>query len=244
MVRRKMRRWPAGTTGAAVALVALTGVIACEEGDADHQQGRQSGNGGVAEQALGDREIAALLELIDGTEIAAARALLPKLVSAPARGFAEMLIDDHARLRQARNELTSADDAPTPPPQFRTLRALTHAQSGMFAILPAGPAFDVTFLGVQAANHAMVVDSLRRWHGVAQNDGLRRAIALAIPVVDKHREQALAAFSAVRGAVPDTTRAAAGGHPHGAAAQHGAPDTAARAPRPAPPTRDTASAAP
>lgn len=234
-----------GTVRWIASLVALGLLFGCGDTDAGEQRNQLVESDAHRDQSLDDREIASLLEFIDGTEIAAARAMLPKLVSPPARSFAQMLIEDHTRLRHARSELTSADNSSAAPPQFRTLRALTHSQSGMFATLPAGPSFDVTFLGVQAANHAMVVDSLRRWHTLAEDDGLRRAIAAAIPVVDRHRERALAAFTSVQGAAPDTSQMAGGAHAHGASQQHAAPpDAAAPATRRTAPDQDTSRTAP
>ena len=154
---------------------------------------------------MNDRQVAALLRFIDGTEIAAAREMMPKLATAPARAYAQMLIDDHTRLRRLAEQRTELDDSSAAPPQFRTLRAVTRSQTAMFMTLPSGRSFDATFLGVQASNHAMVLDSLRKWRNTVEDEGLRATIDGALPVVEAHRERALAAFNAVQGA--DTTLA-------------------------------------
>ena len=177
---------------------------ACANEDDEEQRDPAVQGDSLRVEALSDRQIAALLRFVDGTEIATARQLLPKLATAPARDYAQVLIDDHTRLRRLAQR-TELDDSSAAPPQFRTLRAVTSTQSAMFMTLPSGRSFDATFLGVQAANHALVVDSLRKWRNEARDEGLRATIDAALPVVQSHRERALAAFNAVQGA--DTTPA-------------------------------------
>ena len=192
---------------------------------------------------LSDRHIAALVTLINGTEIAAARAVQPKLGSAELRAYATTLIQDHTRLRQA---MPALEPPRTAPPQANTMRAIFHSQSGMMATLPAGLAFDATFAAIQTADHAMAIDSLRHWHGMARSQELRDAIASALPVMQSHLERAQAIYQRLdrladlgQPGPADTTRASmpgpaivpadtapeGGAHEHGAGAPHSSPTT-------------------
>ena len=147
---------------------------------------------------LSDAEVASLLRYVDGSEIGTARQVLPKLTSAPARDYARMLIDDHTRMRAVAADRTEFDDSSAAPPQFRLLREVTKSQSAMLMTLPSGRAYDATFLGVQAANHASMLDSLRAWRNTVDDEGLRGTIDAALPVIEQHRQRALAAFQAVQ----------------------------------------------
>lgn len=177
---------------------------ACADGEAEDQSRRQEATEQRAAviAPLTEQQIAALLDFIDGSEIAAAQAFQPKLVTAPARAYAQTLIVDHARMRQARGQIVRLGSPRTPPPRFSNLRSITHSQSATLTSLPAGVSFDATFLGIQAGNHALVVDSLRSWMAQTRDAELRGAIAAAIPVVDGHRERALRIFGALAGTAP------------------------------------------
>lgn len=191
----------ANTCGIVTLALALSlGIGACDatpagqQSDATEDPDRQDAPAPPSEQ-----QTAALLEFIDGTEIATARAFQPKLTSAAARDYAQMLIDDHARIRQARSRIVRLGAPRTPPPQFPTLRAITHSQSATLTALPAGLSFDAAFMGIQAGNHLLLLDSLRSWMARTRDSELRSAIGAAIPVVDGHRERALAIFAALAG---------------------------------------------
>lgn len=144
-------------------------------------------------QALTDGQIASLIGLINGTEIASAKAVGPKLVWPDSRAYAERLIADHMRLREAMPPLRTDQ----PPPQFTTMSAIFHSQAMMLSTLPAGAPFDATFLAIQIGDHAMALDSLRRWHGAAREERLRSAIAAAVPVIEGHLEMAKQRYNAL-----------------------------------------------
>ena len=171
----------------------------CANEDDEEQRDPTIQGDSARTEDLSDREVASLLAFIDGSEIATARQLLPKLSTPPARSYAQMLIDDHTRMRALARERTEIDDSSAAPPQFTTLRAVTASQSAMLMTLPSGRSFDATFLGVQAANHAMVLDSLRAWRSTVDDEGLRSTIDAALPVIDAHRARALTAFGLIQG---------------------------------------------
>ena len=211
-------------------LVLVTIALGCGDADNDEQRERQVQGDTMRLGALSDAQVASLLRYIDGAEIATAQQLLPKLASAPARDFARLLIDDHTRARDRLRQLTDASDSSAPSPGFHILREHNHAQSGMYVILPGGAAFDATFLGTQAGNHAMIVDSLHAWRNQVESDELRRAIDAVIPVVESHRERALAAFRTVSGLDADPLRPGQL-RADSSGPQHVTPDSSARAVR-------------
>lgn len=211
-----------GTVGLILA-ASLAGALGACGDPPDEEDGEEAGpeaavqtdaEVALASGSLDDGDIEALLALVNGSEVGGARAVQPKLVFPATRAYAQMLIDDHTALRAATPQVEGDG---RPPAQFGTMRAITHAQSGMFATLPAGPSFDVFFTMAQAGTHAMVLDSLHHWHRAASDPELRSSLATAIQVVEKHlgAAQALsveldAAMAA--GRIPDTlppTRVAA-----------------------------------
>ena len=223
-----MRRWMAW------ALVVL--VAACANEDDEEQRDQAVQGDSLYTSDLSDAEVASLLRYIDGSEIGTARQFMPRLTTADARAYAQLLIDDHTRLREVAAERTEHDDATEPPPQFRLLREVTKSQSAMLMTLPSGPSYDATFLGVQAANHAMVLDSLRAWRNTVEEEGLRATIDAALPVIEQHRERALAAFRSLQlddptPLRPPTVRVDSAGPRHTTPGL-APPDAAARRPSP------------
>lgn len=178
---------------------------------------------------LEDDQIAALIGLINGVEIAASKAVDAKLVVPAARALAETLIADHTRLMQA---MPSYQGPRFPPPQAWTMNAVFRTQANMLSTLPAGTPFDATFAAIQIADHAMAIDSLRRWHAVAEDPALRRAIAQAVPVMQEHLARAKAVYAGLDvGPSP--------GAPSGSPPPLTRPDTSRADTAPRPPARRT-----
>lgn len=177
-----------------IALIA-SALAACDDGrdgsppdESEIESDARSSDSPVPDP-LTDADIEVLVSLINGSEIAGATAVQPKLVWPESRAFAQMLIEDHSRLRLS---LPRVEGPARPPFHFATLRAVTHSQSGMFATLPAGPGFDAFFLVAQAGMHATVLDSLHHWRTLARGEELRAALGTAIMAVERHLERALA----------------------------------------------------
>jgi putative membrane protein len=145
---------------------------------------------------LTDAGIVVLVSHVNGSEVGAAKAAFPKLQNAEVRAFAESMIAEHLSLEHGVDSAgVPGDTAKFPPPQFATMQAVSHAQSGALNTVPPGPAFDRIYVAFQVLNHADAADSLRRWHNVARHGELRAALAAALPRVEAHlaRAQALQA---------------------------------------------------
>jgi predicted outer membrane protein len=163
-----------------------------DAGEAERNGARAPGGASAPGADLEDAQIAALVALINGTEMAAAKAVQPKLAMPEVRAYAGTLIADHARITEA---MPSFDGPRRPPPQSETLNAVFHSQAAMLGTLPAGYAFDATFVAAQVADHVMAIDSLWRWREVARDPELRRALGNAIPVMESHLAQARALYA-------------------------------------------------
>lgn len=176
-----------------VMALAMAGLAACQDGDETRETARSRGEGGgpVVTDTITDAQIASLVALINGSEIAAARAVRAKLAAPEVRAYADELITDHGRLAEA---MPAFDGPGRPPQQFTTLNAVFRSQAHMLATLPAGYPFDATFVAAQVGNHAMAVDSLWRWHGIAASPELRSTLAAAIPVIESHLKHAKALY--------------------------------------------------
>lgn len=180
--------------GALLLLLAfVVGACSAEGADSGGQDGSQAPGGPSAPgRTLEDPQIAALVQLINGTEAAAAKAVQPKLAMPAVRAYAGMLLSDHTRLMEAMPHFDGPRNAP---PQTETLNAVFHSQAAMLGTLPAGYAFDATFVATQVVDHVMAIDSLWRWREVAQDPELRNALGNAIPVMQSHLDQARALYS-------------------------------------------------
>ena len=234
----------------AAALLLAVVVAACSggaDGDRDAAgEARAPGGPSAPGGGLENAQVAALVQLINGTEAAAAKAVQPKLAAPAVQAYAGMLLADHTRLMEA---MPAFDGPVVAPIQATTLNAVFHSQAAMLGTLPAGYPFDATFVSIQIADHVMAIDSLWRWRKVVQDPELRQALGNAIPVMQGHLEQARALYSRLdqrvdlgRPGPPDTVPPATppgpalvpadtaaetegSGHHHGGSGGHPAPDT-------------------
>lgn len=193
----------------------LLALVVCACGGDDDRASDETG-GPVATGSMSDAQVAALVALINGTEISAGKAVEPKLATPAARAFAAALVADHTRLAEAMPEFRGPRVSP---PQSHALAAVLHSHSAMLSTLPAGYAFDATFAATQVVDHVMAIDSLVRWREVARDAELRRALGAALPVMESHLAQARALYAGLnrsgaatrtdagaRRAAPDTLR--------------------------------------
>lgn len=193
----------------------LLALVVCACGGDDDRASDETG-GPVATRSMSDAQIAALVFLINGTEISAGKAVEPKLATPAARALATTLVADHTRLAEAMPDFRGPRVSPS---QAHALAAVLHSHSAMLSTLPAGYAFDATFAATQVVDHVMAIDSLVRWREVARDAELRRALGAALPVMESHLAQARALYAglnrsrsgsradpAADPAAPDTTR--------------------------------------
>lgn len=167
-------------------------LCACSDGEG---RASEEPDGPVATRTLTDAQVAALVGLINGTEITAGRTVEPKLATPAGRALAALLIADHTRLQAA---MPAFDGPRISPPQAHTLRAVLHSHSAMLTTLPGGYALDATFAATQVVDHAMAIDSLLRWRETARDPELRRALAAAIPIMESHLAGARALFAGLQ----------------------------------------------
>lgn len=196
-----------GRVAALVALVLAVAATGCDDDERDitWQEGQRAPGGPSSPGSLDDAQVAALVGLINATEAGTAKAMEPKLAAAAVRAYAARLLSDHTRLMATMPELPGPRFTP---PQVERLNAVFHSQAAILSTLPAGRAFDATFLAIQIGDHAMAIDSMIRWRQTVRDGELRRAIDGAMPVMQAHLEAAKALYAAVNGpgATGDTVR--------------------------------------
>jgi predicted outer membrane protein len=194
------RRRPGANRNRAGILLTAFVFCACSGGSdaADGNEERHAPGGPATTGSMTDAGIAALVALINGTEAGSAKAVQPKLVMPAVRAYAGTLMADHTRLLSS---MPKFDGPRVAPPQAQTLNAIFHSQAAMLSTLPAGYAFDATFVAVQVVDHVMAIDSLWRWRDATDDPELRRALGNAIPVMESHLEQARALYARLGGLV-------------------------------------------
>jgi putative membrane protein len=187
----------------AVALTACKGPDDSRRGDttaAARDTARATG-------ALADAQLLVLASQIDGAEIGAAQAALPKLGDRRVRAFAEQMIAEHAAMDSALSVglPVKKDSATRPPAQWATMRAANAAMGATLATMPAGGAFDRVYVASQVSAHAQALDSLTLWSGAARDGALRDALTRGIGAVKVHLERARALQVALGGGAADTS---------------------------------------
>ncbi|MDB4948346.1 MAG: hypothetical protein JWM27_995 [Gemmatimonadetes bacterium] len=193
----------------AVAVLLLAGMAAgCNGGgrSSDDQQAGTTGDAAhtTAQTAIGapltDPGIALLVGQIHSSEIGAAQAAMGKLQDARVRELATAMIAEHEALRAELEALrVKASQAPQPPPQWSTMDAVSKSNAQLLALMPAGPAFDRTYVTLQVVAYSTALDSLRVWQGLATDADLKACVGGAIPKVQTHLERARTLLGALGG---------------------------------------------
>ena len=122
----------------------------------------------------------------DGYELAAAQDALAQSRSPPVRMFAEQMLADHARLEQAFREAALASGLEPPQPhvggdQMRFLASLQSLRA---------TEFDREYARQQVLAHTSALTTIQSYAAKGSDPNLRRAAALAIPIIEHHLQMA------------------------------------------------------
>jgi len=136
-----------------------------------------------------DANIFAKLSEADSSEITLAKLVKDKLKSADAKSFASMMIADHTKLKNAGAALAKKlGITPTPPAGDNTPSELATRYNTMSGL--KGADLDKAYIDDAVDDHQKDLSSLKDWQAAANAPELKKAIADALPVVQKHLDHA------------------------------------------------------
>jgi putative membrane protein len=140
---------------------------------------------------LSDGDVVMLVTQVSTGEIAAASAARGKLQNPEVRAYAERMLAEHGAMNdQMRSLPVKGDTVSRPPLQFALRQAVSANEGALISTMPAGPAFDRTFIAMQVNGHSAALDSLRKWQRMVQTPAVRERIGGAIPTVEAHLSMA------------------------------------------------------
>jgi putative membrane protein len=145
----------------------------------------------TAPAALTDANIFAKLDLANQEEVDEGKLGSEKAASAAVKKFAKMLMTDHGKMQAEGAALAKRlNIAPQLPAGDTSASAVQHTMDMLNAA--TGASFDSLYLAVQVAGHQRTLDELGRMGSLAASDSLKTLISGAIPVVQRHLDEARA----------------------------------------------------
>ena len=132
------------------------------------------------------RDFAAGLVQSDQYEMLAARDALAQSRDPGVRGFAQRMIDDHARLGETVRQAAAAAGLPPPP------EAMSGDHAAMLSALQGlrGSDFDQAYARQQVLAHRQALAVARSFAAAGAEANLRRAAQSAAPMIRQHLEMA------------------------------------------------------
>jgi len=131
----------------------------------------------------------------DQYEIAAAQDALAQSQNPQVHAFAQRIIDDHTKSREALRQAALTSGLPSPP------QAMDSDQAALLASLQSlrGPNFDRTYAKQQVLAHRQALAVEQSFASAGADSNLRRVARLGVPMIQHHLELALQMRTAVGG---------------------------------------------
>jgi putative membrane protein len=122
----------------------------------------------------------------DQYEIVAAQDALAQSQNSKVRAFAQTMIDDHTKSREALRQAATASGLPAPP------EAMDSDQAALLASLESlrGPDFDKTYAKQQVLAHGAALAVERSFASAGADPNLRRVARADVPMIRRHLELA------------------------------------------------------
>jgi putative membrane protein len=202
-----MTRHAAGQAALPLALVLLTGISACkgsnQSGARDSAATAQkadtsaSGASGTATAAtpragMSDSNIVALLDEANKADSASGALALKKATRTDVKNFAKLMMSEHHALRAQGQALAKQLGVTPKLPEKDPLAPYAASEAKALQTTKKGPEFDRTYIDNEVSVHQAVLDFANQARVTTQTAQLRDLIQKAIPVIQKHLDQAQA----------------------------------------------------
>jgi putative membrane protein len=198
-----MTRQAVGHTALPLALVFLTGIGGCK--GSDHNGARDS-TAMSAEQAdsaaktsapaaapkagMSDANIVALLDEANKADSSSGAVALKKATRPDVKNFAKLMMSEHHALRAQGQALAKQLGVEPKAPEKDPLAPYAASEAKQLQSTPKGAEFDRTYIDNEVSVHQAVLDFANQARVTTQTAQLRDLIQKAVPVIQKHLEQA------------------------------------------------------
>jgi putative membrane protein len=178
----------------AAAVVLAAGCASREEMIADRTVDNTSGNTSDEvkhERRMDDAQIVDVLLAANHAEIEEAQLVLSKTQNPEVRAFAQMMLDEHTRMRDDTRALAQRLNL-TPDETATSLQLRAESEQSL-ALLRAqeGTAFDQAYMASQVVEHEQLLDQIGgALIPSARNPELKQFIATAAPKIEQHWKHA------------------------------------------------------
>lgn len=162
---------------------------------AESDTGGPAGTGAPAatpRAGLSDANIMALLDDANKADSAAGAAALKKATRPDVKAFARLMMSEHHALRAAGQQLAKQLGVEPKPPEHSPIAPYAASEMKALQTTPKGPEFDRTYIDNEVSIHQAVMDFANQARVTTQTQQLRELIEKAIPVIQKHLDQAQA----------------------------------------------------
>jgi putative membrane protein len=188
-------------------LALLISAVACQErGDnmgrdqsaaADAATPADTGASGRAPAAtprpgMGDSNIVAVLDEANKADSSAGAVALKKATNSEVKAFARLMMSEHHALRAAGQELAKTLNVTPKLPERDPLAGYTRTEMNELQKAAKGAEFDRMYIDHEVSVHQAVLDFANQARVTTQTTELRDLIQKAVPVIQKHLEQAQA----------------------------------------------------
>jgi putative membrane protein len=184
-------------------LGALLTVVACQgTGSARQDQSAAANDSAASDTAakkpatttprsgMSDSNIVALLDEANKADSAAGAVALKKATDPDVKAFAKLMMSEHHALR-AEGEAVAKQLAITPkPPEHDPIGGYARNEMADLQKTPKGAEFDRAYIDHEVSVHQAVLDFANMARVTTQTPELRDLIQKAVPVIQKHLEQA------------------------------------------------------
>ena len=200
-----MTRHAAGQAALPLALVLLTGISACKGANQNAARDQSSAAGaqnpsdtgpkGAAPAAapragMSDSNIVALLDEANKADSASGALALKKATRTDVKNFAKLMMSEHHALRAQGQALAKQLGVTPKLPEKDPLAPYAASEVKALQTTKKGPEFDRTYIDNEVSVHQAVLDFANQARVTTQTAQLRDLIQKAIPVIQKHLDQA------------------------------------------------------
>jgi putative membrane protein len=141
---------------------------------------------------MGDSNIVAVLDEANKADSSAGATALKKATNSEVKAFAKLMMSEHHALRVAGQQLAKTLNVTPKPPERDPLAGYTRTEMNELQKTAKGADFDRIYMDHEVSVHQAVLDFANQARVTTQTAELRDLIQKAVPVIQKHLEQAQA----------------------------------------------------
>jgi putative membrane protein len=141
---------------------------------------------------MSDANIVASLDAANKADSSSGAIALKKATRPDVKNFAKLMMSEHHALRAEGQALAKQLGVEPKPPEKDPLAPYTASEAKQLQTTPKGAEFDRTYIDNEVSIHQAVLDFANQARVTTQTAQLRDLIQKAIPVIQKHLEQAQA----------------------------------------------------